>query len=76
MTLLVAHLSGLSVDKLVKVFTKPSSGKRGKKKAEEMWILIHIEVQSQYDSQFTLRMYIYNYRIFDLYGQKVVSHFG
>ena len=69
-------LSDRAVDKLVKVFTKPASAKRGKggkKKAEEMWILIHIEVQSQYDSQFTLRMYIYHYRIFDLYGQKVVS---
>jgi hypothetical protein len=38
-----------------------------------MWILIHIEVQSQYDSKFTVRMYVYNYRIFDLYGRKVLS---
>ena len=38
-----------------------------------MWILIHIEVQSQYDSKFTVRMYVYHYRIFDLYGRTVVS---
>jgi hypothetical protein len=39
----------------------------------EVWILIHIEVQSQYDSGFPQRMYIYNYRVFDLYQKPVVS---
>ena len=37
------------------------------------WILIHIEVQSQYDTDFQQRMYIYNYRAFDLYRQFVVG---
>ncbi len=40
---------------------------------QEIWILIHIEVQSQYDAKFPLRMYIYNYRAFDLYNQPVIS---
>ena len=26
-----------------------------------MWILIHIEIQSQYETDFPQRMYIYNY---------------
>ena len=72
-----------TVDKLVKVFLLPpkvkeSKGLRRSKKtllltAKEIWLLIHIEVQSQYDSNFSVRMYVYNYRIFDLYGQRVVS---
>jgi len=37
------------------------------------WVLIHIEVQSQSDSDFTKRMYQYNYRAFDLYEQPVIS---
>ena len=40
---------------------------------KEIWLLIHMEVQSQYDTSFGVRMYIYNYRIFDRYGQRVVS---
>lgn len=52
------------VDKLVKVYLK--NGK-------ERWILLHIEVQSHYDSTFIERIYIYNYRIYDRYQCKVVS---
>ncbi|HEY9701226.1 MAG TPA: hypothetical protein V6C58_02205 [Allocoleopsis sp.] len=40
---------------------------------KEVWILIHIEVQSQYDKKFPLRMFIYNYRAFDLYNEPVIS---
>ncbi|CCI04735.1 hypothetical protein MICAC_5930021 [Microcystis aeruginosa PCC 9443] len=29
---------------------------------EEVWILIHIEIQSQWEENFPQRMYIYNYR--------------
>ena len=39
----------------------------------EVWLLIHIEVQSQYDKEFPERMFIYNYRAFDLYHKPVVS---
>ena len=40
---------------------------------QEVWILIHIEVQSQYDGKFPQRMFIYNYRTYDLYHQPVIS---
>ncbi|RPH88752.1 MAG: hypothetical protein EHM73_10265, partial [Chroococcales cyanobacterium metabat2.561] len=40
---------------------------------EEIWILIHIEIQSQYEEDFSQRMYIYNYRAFDLYQKPVIS---
>jgi hypothetical protein len=39
----------------------------------QVWILIHIEIQSQYDVDFQERMYIYNYRAFDLYHKFVVG---
>jgi hypothetical protein len=40
---------------------------------QQTWILIHIEVQSQEQSNFAKRMYIYNYRAFDLYERPVIS---
>ncbi|NES69183.1 MAG: hypothetical protein F6K24_30125, partial [Okeania sp. SIO2D1] len=40
---------------------------------QEIWVLIHIEVQSQYDREFSQRMFIYNYRAFDLYNKPVIS---
>ncbi|MBE9220133.1 RpnC/YadD family protein [Dolichospermum flos-aquae] len=40
---------------------------------EIIWILIHIEVQSQYDKQFSQRMFIYNYRSYDLFHKPVIS---
>ena len=52
------------VDKLVKVW---------RKNGEDEWVLIHIEVQSQPDSNFAKRMYVYNYRLFDRYNRKVAS---
>lgn len=39
----------------------------------QAWILIHIEVQSNYDVDFQERMYTYNYRAFDLYHKFVVG---
>jgi hypothetical protein len=51
-------------DKLVKVWLKDGS---------ETWLLIHIEVQSQYEADFGRRVYVYNYRIFDNYNADVVS---
>ncbi|MBW4618316.1 MAG: hypothetical protein KME17_02880 [Cyanosarcina radialis HA8281-LM2] len=40
---------------------------------EEAWVLIHIEVQGQYDRNFAERMYTYNYRLFDRHKQPVIS---
>lgn len=43
------------------------------KSGEEVWLLIHIEVQAQPESHLPERMYIYNYRIFDRYQKPVMS---
>ena len=40
---------------------------------EELYVLIHIEVQGQHDAELPLRMYVYNYRLFDRYKRPVVS---
>jgi hypothetical protein len=51
-------------DKLVRVWLRDGS---------ETWLLIHVEVQSQYEADFGRRVYVYNYRIFDSYNADVVS---
>lgn len=40
---------------------------------EEMWVLIHIEVQSQVEVGFEERMFVYHYRIYDHYHRPVIS---
>ncbi|MCT7959725.1 DUF4351 domain-containing protein [Laspinema sp. D1] len=40
---------------------------------QTVWILIHVEVQSQTDPEFNQRVYRYNYRAFDKYNKPVVS---
>jgi hypothetical protein len=52
------------VDKLVKVWTKCGA---------ECWVVIHVEVQTDRDPEFPLRMYVYHYRIFDRYNRRVAS---
>lgn len=51
-------------DKLVKVWL--NDGK-------EIVVLIHLEIQSQVQSDFARRMYIYNHRLFDKYDREVIS---
>lgn len=51
-------------DKLVKVNLKNGVQK---------WILIHIEIQSSFESDFSERMFTYFYRIFDRYGEKITA---
>lgn len=51
-------------DKLVKVYLR--SGR-------EVWVLIHVEIQGQREANFGRRMFVYHYRIFDAYGQRVIS---
>ncbi len=53
-----------AVDKLIKVRTLDG---------KPLYVFIHIEVQVSRDSEFTLRMYIYQYRLFDLYPKAVAS---
>ncbi|HAI68702.1 MAG TPA: cytosolic protein [Gammaproteobacteria bacterium] len=52
------------VDKLVKVWLT---------NGHEILLYIHIEVQSQRDSRFEERMFIYHYRLYDRYGPQVTS---
>ena len=59
-----AEIGRRTADKLVQVYTLDG---------EETWVLIHAEVQSQYDVEFEKRIYVYNYRIFDLYDRRVAS---
>lgn len=59
-----AEVGPTVVDKLVKVWLNDGT---------ETWLLIHIEIQSQAQSHFARRMFIYNYRLFDRYEQEVVS---
>jgi hypothetical protein len=51
-------------DKLFKVWTNDG---------QECWLLIHIEVQGQPEARFAERMFVYNYRAYDLYNRPVVS---
>ncbi|BAZ09331.1 hypothetical protein NIES4071_11390 [Calothrix sp. NIES-4071] len=59
-----AEIGRRFADKLVKVYLK--NGK-------EEWVLVHVEVQSQEEDDFAMRMYIYNYRIYDRYKKSVAS---
>jgi hypothetical protein len=51
-------------DKLVKVW-----GHKG----EELWLLIHIEIQAQPEKGFEKRMFTYNFRIFDRFDKPAIS---
>ena len=53
------------VDKLAKVYTRDG---------KEEWVLIHCEVQGEYDPGFPLRMYTYFARIFDKYGKRISAY--
>ena len=59
-----AELGKRFVDKLVKIYRTGG---------EETWILLHLEIQSQYESGFAERIYVYQYRIYDRYRRKVAS---
>lgn len=59
-----AELGRRWADKLVNVWLLDGS---------ETWLLIHIEVQSQYQADFAKRMYRYNYRLRERYNRPVVS---
>jgi len=36
-------------------------------------VLVHVEVQGEKTADFAQRMFVYNYRTYDLYGRPVVS---
>ncbi len=52
------------VDKLIEVALRNGG---------EAWILVHVEVQSQYDPAFAERMFRYHARLYDRYQRQVVS---
>ena len=52
------------MDKLVRVWTL--SGK-------EEWVLVHVEIQTNRETDFAERMYVYNNRIYDKYRKYVAS---
>jgi hypothetical protein len=51
-------------DKLVKVWRRTG---------EEMWVLVHVEIQAGYETDFGERMFIYYYRLFDRYRLPLAS---
>jgi hypothetical protein len=59
-----AELGKRLADKLVRVW---------RLSGEETWVLIHIEVQSSEQAEFSFRMYVYNYRLSDKYNVPIVS---
>jgi transcription termination factor NusB len=59
-----AEIGRRFADKLVKLYLN---------NGEEQWVLVHVEVQSQEESDFAARMYTYNYRIYDRYKKSVAS---
>src|SRR5579862_7052877 len=64
--LLRDHKTGkLEIDKLIKVWLK--------KDHKEVWLLIHIELQAQKDSDFPERFCLYNCRLFDRHRHPIVS---
>ena len=59
-----AKLGRRWADKLVQITTRDGG---------EDWLLAHIEVQGQRETDFAQRMFSYNYRLFDRYARSVVS---
>jgi hypothetical protein len=59
-----AELGKRFVDKLVQV---------NRLTGQEDWIYIHLEVQGSAQAEFTERMFVYNYRIYDRYRRPVAS---
>jgi predicted transposase YdaD len=53
-----------AADKLIKIYLIGG---------DEIWLLLHIEVQGYYDATFPQRMYVSQYRIADRYDRKVVA---
>ncbi|MBF0427754.1 MAG: hypothetical protein HQL94_02425 [Magnetococcales bacterium] len=59
-----AKVGDRRMDKLVKVWRRDGI---------EYWVLIHIEIQGDRKPNFAERMYVYQYRAYDLFQRPVVS---
>ncbi len=59
-----AEIGKRYADKLVKV---------RRIEGEELWLLLHVEIQAQPEKKFPERMFTYNFRIFDRFHQHAIS---
>ncbi len=59
-----AEVGARLADKLFKVWLRDGA---------ETWLLIHVEVQGKREQNFSERMYVYSYRIFDVFHRAPVS---
>lgn len=59
-----ADLGRRLVDKLVQVWRRDG---------QAAWVLVHIEIQGQEQTNFGKRMLVYHYRLFDRFDQPIVS---
>lgn len=59
-----AELGRRVLDKLVRIHLHSGA---------EQWVLVHLEVQGQYDRDFAERIFVYNYRVYDRYRRPVAS---
>ena len=59
-----AHSKKRRLDKLARVYLLDDT---------EIWVLLHIEVQTYKEEEFAMRMYSYHYRIWDKYQKQVAS---
>lgn len=59
-----AELGRRYADKLVRLWLKGG---------QEIWVLVHVEVQGNKETGFELRIYVYNHRIFERYNAPVAS---
>ena len=55
---------GQTVDKLAKVRLRDG---------QDVWVFIHLEIQSQHDPNFAQRMFRYHARLYDRYREEVIS---
>lgn len=59
-----AELGKRFADKLIKVW---------KISGDELWVFTHIEIQQSRETEFSERMFTYNYRLRDRYGKSIAS---
>ena len=59
-----AEIGKRYADKLVKVW---------RIQGEELWLLLHVEIQAQAEKKFAERMFTYNFRIFDRFHKPAIS---
>jgi Domain of unknown function (DUF4351) len=59
-----AEIGRRYADQLVKVHLK---------QGQELWIVVHLEIQAEPEQNFAERMYVYNFRIFECFHRPAIS---